>query len=284
MTTSAVTPHFISENCLFPQPEHAGGVEHGRPRLAQRRTPQPALLTAQARFGGCGNFLQIKSLVEEVAGDIMGIGPMAIYDTGLYIGANLGLLPEEVWMHAGAREGALENGASCRARLLPLSAFAQGKFWEMHDTLFARQDALDDADLLKYAAELSLDSDRVSRELARHEYARRVEEDQQSGPRQRRQRHSDLLHRWHPVRRFRRAPRHARRDPAVAPRSRAWRQSGHQPKNSPRQMAPCAADRGPARRSIMTDNRHQLEKDSSSSEGVREQVAEFQRFAGQPTF
>ena len=181
MTTSAVTPHFISENCLFPQPEHAGGVEHGRPRLAQRRTPQPALLTAQARFGGCGNFLQIKSLVEEVAGDIMGIGPMAIYDTGLYIGANLGLLPEEVWMHAGAREGALENGASCRARLLPLSAFAQGKFREMHDTLFARQDALDDADLLKYAAELSLDSDRVSRELARHEYARRVEEDQQSG-------------------------------------------------------------------------------------------------------
>ena len=61
------------------------------------------------------------------------------------------------------------------------AAAAQGKFWEMHDTLFARQDALDDADLLKYAAELSLDSDRVSRELAGHEYARRVEEDQQSG-------------------------------------------------------------------------------------------------------
>jgi len=34
----------------------------------------------------------------------------------------------------------------------------------------------------------------------------------------------------------------------------------------------------------MTDNRHQLEIDSSSPEGVREQVAEFQRFAGQPTF
>src|ERR1700737_2082945 len=49
------------------------------------------------------------------------------------------------------------------------AAAAQGKFWQMHDTLFARQDALDDADLLKYAAELSLDSDRVSRELAGHE-------------------------------------------------------------------------------------------------------------------
>ena len=51
----------------------------------------------------------------------------------------------------------------------------------MHDTLFARQDALDDADLLKYAAELSLDSDRIRGELAGHVYARRVEEDQQSG-------------------------------------------------------------------------------------------------------
>src|SRR4030081_550495 len=61
------------------------------------------------------------------------------------------------------------------------AAASQGKFWEMHDTLFARQDALDDADLSKYAAELSLDSDRIGRELAGHEYARRVEEDQQSG-------------------------------------------------------------------------------------------------------
>ena len=61
------------------------------------------------------------------------------------------------------------------------AAAAQGKFWEMHDLLFARQDALDDADLLKYAAELSLDSDRVRRELAGHEHVRRVEKDQQSG-------------------------------------------------------------------------------------------------------
>jgi protein-disulfide isomerase len=68
-----------------------------------------------------------------------------------------------------------------RAAEVAEAAASQGKFWEMHDTLYARQDALDDADLLKYAAELSLDSDRVSRELAGHEYARRVEEDQLSG-------------------------------------------------------------------------------------------------------
>jgi hypothetical protein len=55
------------------------------------------------------------------------------------------------------------------------------KFWEMHDKLFASQHALDDASLARYAAELSLDAERVSRQLASHEHARRVAEDRQSG-------------------------------------------------------------------------------------------------------
>src|SRR5712671_6059617 len=38
------------------------------------------------------------------------------------------------------------------------AAAAQGKFWEMHDKLFARQDALDDASLVKYAVALGLDA------------------------------------------------------------------------------------------------------------------------------
>src|SRR5260370_24201722 len=45
------------------------------------------------------------------------------------------------------------------------AAAAQGQFWEMHDMLFANQDALDDDSLMMYAAEISLDADRVSREL-----------------------------------------------------------------------------------------------------------------------
>ena len=61
------------------------------------------------------------------------------------------------------------------------AAAAQGKFWEMHDRLFAGQDALDDESLMHYAAQLSLDAERVGRELASHQYAARVTEDQQSG-------------------------------------------------------------------------------------------------------
>src|SRR3979411_686305 len=42
------------------------------------------------------------------------------------------------------------------------AAAAQGRFWDMHDVLFANQDALDDASLLQYVADLGLDAERVS--------------------------------------------------------------------------------------------------------------------------
>jgi protein-disulfide isomerase len=61
------------------------------------------------------------------------------------------------------------------------AAAEQGKFWAMHDTLFANQDALDDDSLVKYAADLSLDVDRVRRELSDQSHARRVTEDRASG-------------------------------------------------------------------------------------------------------
>src|SRR5881275_517537 len=40
------------------------------------------------------------------------------------------------------------------------AAAGQGKFWQMHDSLFEHQQALDDAHLVRYAAELKLDVDR----------------------------------------------------------------------------------------------------------------------------
>ena len=61
------------------------------------------------------------------------------------------------------------------------AAGAQGKFWEMHDLLFENQDALDDADLLRYAVALKLDAERFERELAAGLYTDRVRRDFRSG-------------------------------------------------------------------------------------------------------
>jgi Na+/H+ antiporter NhaA len=57
------------------------------------------------------------------------------------------------------------------------AAAAQGKFWEMYDTLLSHQDALAPADLARYAQQLDLNVDRFSDELRRREYAPRISED-----------------------------------------------------------------------------------------------------------
>jgi protein-disulfide isomerase len=63
------------------------------------------------------------------------------------------------------------------------AAAAQGKFWEMHDIIFANQDALQPDDLLAYAEALDLDTDRFAEELASRLYRPRVEEDFAAGVR-----------------------------------------------------------------------------------------------------
>jgi protein-disulfide isomerase len=63
------------------------------------------------------------------------------------------------------------------------AAGAQGKFWEMHDLLFENQDALEDADLVRYAASLSLDAERFATELSTGVYTPRVRGDFRSGVR-----------------------------------------------------------------------------------------------------
>ena len=63
------------------------------------------------------------------------------------------------------------------------AAGAQGKFWEMHDLLYEKQDALEDEDLLRYAKALHLDVPRFVKDMEEHRYADRVREDFSSGVR-----------------------------------------------------------------------------------------------------
>jgi protein-disulfide isomerase len=57
------------------------------------------------------------------------------------------------------------------------AAGAQGRFWAMHDTLLAHQDALRPVDLVRYADQLGLDVPRFWDELRRRVHAPRVAED-----------------------------------------------------------------------------------------------------------
>jgi predicted DsbA family dithiol-disulfide isomerase len=57
------------------------------------------------------------------------------------------------------------------------AAAAQGKFWEMHDTLLAHQDQLRQQDLRHHAEKVGLDVGRFWDELLSHEHLPRVAED-----------------------------------------------------------------------------------------------------------
>src|SRR5919107_1289790 len=68
-----------------------------------------------------------------------------------------------------------------RAALAAEAAASQGRFWEMHDLLYERQDELGEEDLRRYAAELGLDLRRFEEDLTNDNHAWRIEEDRLGG-------------------------------------------------------------------------------------------------------
>jgi len=61
------------------------------------------------------------------------------------------------------------------------AAAHEGKFWPLHDVLFEHQDALEDQDLIGYAASLGIDPAWAAAALAEGVFAERVREDFASG-------------------------------------------------------------------------------------------------------
>ncbi len=62
-----------------------------------------------------------------------------------------------------------------------MAANEQGKFWQMHDKMFANQQALDRASLERYAQELGLDVGKFKAALDSGKFTKRVEEDSAAG-------------------------------------------------------------------------------------------------------
>ncbi len=70
---------------------------------------------------------------------------------------------------------------SVPAAIASVCAQEQGKFWQMHDKMFANQQALEDADLAKYAQEIGLDSAQYGKCIALPATAEKVEKDRLEG-------------------------------------------------------------------------------------------------------
>ncbi|MBJ6763869.1 thioredoxin domain-containing protein [Myxococcaceae bacterium JPH2] len=67
------------------------------------------------------------------------------------------------------------------AAMAAMAAHEQGKFWEMHDKLFANQRALDGASLEKYAQELKLDMAKFKAAVSTNKFNTKIESDIAAG-------------------------------------------------------------------------------------------------------
>lgn len=59
----------------------------------------------------------------------------------------------------------------------------QGKFWDMHDKLFANQRSLEDADLEKYASEIGVDMGKFKSCMSSNKYAKKIDDHQRTAQR-----------------------------------------------------------------------------------------------------
>ncbi|MEO0377925.1 MAG: DsbA family protein [Cyanobacteria bacterium P01_A01_bin.17] len=76
------------------------------------------------------------------------------------------------------------HSQSQKAAAIAEAAGSQGKFWEMHDKLFANQQALDDASLVAYADELGLDISQFLQEIGGHAHHSQIQANVESAQQQ----------------------------------------------------------------------------------------------------
>jgi hypothetical protein len=81
----------------------------------QRRIPRASLQIVRERLRTaplkqCSTFDELLAVVDEATRQIPKVGELMVYDTALRIGANLGIEPDRVYLHAGTRVGARKLG------------------------------------------------------------------------------------------------------------------------------------------------------------------------------
>ncbi|WP_404790675.1 DsbA family protein [Altericista sp. CCNU0014] len=92
--------------------------------------------------------------------------------------------PEENWLCVVFRHFIDEHSAypqAQKAAEVAEAAAAQGQFWQMHDMLFAHQEALDDGYLVEYANRLGLDICEFLQDLSKQVHIDRINQDIESG-------------------------------------------------------------------------------------------------------
>lgn len=132
-------PQLDAELAWFAQPQSIGAAisraaaakgEDGKRLSHQCRLLKTVIPTASAKlrravktFQRARTFDELFNMIQVVIGHIPGVGPLYVYDTALRLGAFLGLQPAEVYLHAGARDGAKRLLGNFAVSMVPLTQF-----------------------------------------------------------------------------------------------------------------------------------------------------------------
>jgi len=71
------------------------------------------------------HYKELMDIVEDVTERVEGLGELYAYDTTLRIGAFLGVFPEKVYLHAGARVGAKTLGIDGKVKVIELQSLPE---------------------------------------------------------------------------------------------------------------------------------------------------------------
>jgi hypothetical protein len=128
--------------------KRSDGKRHSHHLRRSRKTLEEAESVLQAcsdEMRACETFDDLYRLIWQEIYPIKGIGVLVVYDVATWIGANLGLSPELVYLHAGAGDGATTLGFNRRRTLnrveLP-RAFWRLRAYEVEDCLCIYKDEL----------------------------------------------------------------------------------------------------------------------------------------------
>jgi len=120
------------------QPRQCGIPRESKDEVAE--------LLDTAALGSPSSFGELEEALRRCIGHVKGIGDMTIYDTALRVGAFLGLLPSEIYLHGAARDGAAMLGLDVGNRTVPVTVmpreFSVLEPWELEDCLALYRDDL----------------------------------------------------------------------------------------------------------------------------------------------
>lgn len=103
-----------------------GEMPGGRRHAHQRRLKADVLEEADRRLRAvaadlqrCSTFAELHGAVGRTIRSVAGVGPLAVFDVAVRIGAYLRLEPDRVYLHAGAAEGARRWASGVAPHLAP---------------------------------------------------------------------------------------------------------------------------------------------------------------------